>query len=147
MTTTAERMNMGRTIVKIKVENAYDLEVAALGQNGSAEVRSVEVDALVDTGASSLCMNRELIDKLGLRLTKEQLMSTATGAIRRRVFKNAWLTIMGRSCSVDVVEVNCKHQALVGYIPLESLDLIVDPKKQKVTPNPEHGDEMILDLV
>ena len=138
---------MGRTIVKIKVENAYDLEVAALGQKVPAEVRSVEVDALADTGASSLCLNRELIDKLGLRLAKEQLMSTATGSIRRRVFQNARLTIMGRSCSIDVVEVNCKHQALVGYIPLESLDLVVDPKAQKVTPNPEHGDEMILDLV
>ena len=145
MTTTTERTNMGRTIVKIKVEN--NIDIADLERGYRQNIRSIEVDALADTGASSLCLNRELIDKLGLELYKEQLMGTATGTISRRLYKNAWLTIMGRSCSAEVVEVNCKHQALVGYIPLESLDLVVDPKAQKVTPNPEHGDEMILDLV
>jgi clan AA aspartic protease len=142
-----EKKSTGRVIVPIKVENAYDVEAVELGEKTKNEIRHIEVDALVDTGSGLLCLNRELIDKLGLRLLKEMLMDTATGSIRRRIFKNARLTIMGRSCPIDVVEVASKHQALVGYLPLEALDLAVDPKAGKVTFNPEHGDEMILDLL
>jgi len=36
--------------------------------------------------------------------------------------------------------------ALLGYVPLEVLDLKVDPKTQAVIPNPEHGDKIVLDL-
>lgn len=36
--------------------------------------------------------------------------------------------------------------ALVGYIALENLDLQIDPKKQALIPNPEHGGKMVMDL-
>jgi hypothetical protein len=36
--------------------------------------------------------------------------------------------------------------ALLGYVPLEVLDLQVDPKVQAVIANPEHGDKIVLDL-
>ena len=36
---------------------------------------------------------------------------------------------------------------LVGFIPLESLDLVVDPKSGRVIPNPDHGGKWMVDLL
>jgi hypothetical protein len=36
---------------------------------------------------------------------------------------------------------------LVGYIPLENLDLVPDPRTHQVIPNPESGGEYTLDLL
>ena len=139
---------MGRTTVKIKVENIGDIELLERGYIDESKVRSLEIEALVDTGAGMLCLTPELIEKLGLRLLKEINVDTAIGVIKRKVYKNARLTILDRNCPIDVVEINSsKHQALVGYIPLEALDLVIDPKAQKVTTNPEHHGEMIIDLL
>jgi hypothetical protein len=37
--------------------------------------------------------------------------------------------------------------ALVGQIPLEAMDFVVDPARQTVIGNPAHGGEAISDLL
>jgi len=56
------------------------------------------------------------------------------------------LTIQGRSCNVDVLEVPDGVPALVGQIPLEFLDFVVDPKNRRLIGNPEHGGEQMFDM-
>jgi len=46
---------------------------------------------------------------------------------------------MGRSGNFDVVEVSDSAPDLLGQIPLEYLDFIVNSKAKKLQPNPEHG--------
>ncbi len=139
--------NMGRVIVSIKVANTIDNADAKRGYIKPENIRNIEIDALVDTGAGLLCLDPELIKKLGLDHLKDITVDTAEGPRKVKLFRNAILTILERSCPIDVVEIHSKNKALVGYLPLEALDLVVDPKAQKVIPNPEHGDEMILDLL
>jgi hypothetical protein len=50
---------------------------------------------------------------------------------------------MGRNGAFQVVEVDDEIPNLLGQIPLEYLDLVVDPKGQKLIPNPEHGDKQM----
>ena len=50
---------------------------------------------------------------------------------------------MGRYGHFDVVEVDNDVPNLLGQIPLEHLDFVVDPKRQKLVPNPEHGDRQM----
>jgi predicted aspartyl protease len=57
---------MGRITIPIKVENAVDFTLALQGQLSAEEVRSVELEALVDTGASLLCLPKSVIEALGL---------------------------------------------------------------------------------
>jgi hypothetical protein len=35
---------------------------------------------------------------------------------------------------------------MVGYLVLENLDLVVDPKGQSVIPNPAHEGKFVMDL-
>ena len=50
---------------------------------------------------------------------------------------------MGRRENFDVVEVPESVPNLLGQVPLEVLDLVVDSRKQKLIPNPEHGGEQM----
>ncbi|MDI6792385.1 MAG: aspartyl protease [bacterium] len=144
---------MGRVMTMIKVENLGDILLAERNQLDLKEIRSIELPALVDTGATMLCLPQKEISALGLSYLGDRgaepawRATTATGPVGRKVFQGARLTIMERTCTIDVMEIPEKGiPALVGYIALENLDFQVDPKKQALIPNPEHGGKMVMDL-
>ena len=45
----------------------------------------------------------------------------------------------------DVIEVPESVSNLLGQVPLEVLDLVVDSKGRKLIPNPAHGGEQMSD--
>ena len=49
------------------------------------------------------------------------------------------LTIQGRTCTMDVIEVPDAVPVLIGQIPLEHLDFVVDPRRRTLIGNPAHG--------
>ena len=65
-------------------------------------------------------------------------VTTANGAVR--------LTVQDRECTVDVCEVPDDCPVLIGQVPLELLDFVVDPVNQRLIGNPEHGGEQMYDL-
>ena len=56
------------------------------------------------------------------------------------------LTIQGRECTLDAYEIDDSFPVLVGQIPLEMLDWVVDPKGQRLIGNPAHGGDHIIDV-
>jgi hypothetical protein len=56
------------------------------------------------------------------------------------------LTIQGRECPTEVVEVPDSVPVLIGQIPLEYLDFVVDPRSRKLVGNPAHGGEHMFEL-
>ncbi len=137
---------MGRVTERIKVQNLIDVYNAAEGDLAETDIRTVEIDAMVDTGAAHLCLPPAAIKKLGLLASGSQRVRTANGAVTRRIFKGADVTIKERSTETAVMENDDDTPALIGYIILEMLDFVVDPKGQKVIPNPEHDGKWIMDL-
>lgn len=137
---------MGRITARIKVENLGDVFLAERGFPLPEGIRSIEIEALVDTGATFLCLPSSAIAALGLSLLETRRAVTANGIVERRVHAGARLTIMGRTCPLDVMELPEGTPALLGYVPIEILDLQPDPKSQRLIPNPAHGGEWILDL-
>lgn len=135
---------MGRIVTNIKVENAVDSSLAQQGRLPSAKVRSVEVEALVDTGAGLLCMPKLQIETLGLRKIGTRQVTTANGKVERDFYGDARLTVLKRDCAIDVIELPENTPVLLGYIALKNLDLIPDPTTERVYP--AHGDEIVLDL-
>jgi hypothetical protein len=49
-------------------------------------------------------------------------------------------------CHVDVMEVPDDVPVLIGQLPLEELDFVVDPLKGALIGNPAHGGEQMYDL-
>ena len=53
---------------------------------------------------------------------------------------------MGRDCVTEVVQLPDDRPVLVGQIPLEMLDFVVDVPNHRLIGNPEHGGEHLIDL-
>jgi predicted aspartyl protease len=138
---------MGRVLVTARIENMDDLAGVRLGVISPGDVRFVEVaDALVDTGATSLSMPLRLIQQLGLIPFRTRKARTSAGTVPVQIFGAVRLTIQGRECFTDVTELPDDCPVLIGQIPLESLDFVVDPHAQKLIGNPAHGGEHIMEL-
>ncbi len=129
---------MGQVNTHIKVANWFDLERVASGER-SEPVRTVEADALVDTGAVLFYLKASIVKELGLRPTRKVLSRTmANVSVERTVFSPVDLEIKGRSGTFEVVEVPDTLPNIVGQIPLERLDWVVDLRGWQLIPNPEH---------
>ena len=142
-----ENLAMGKVIVTAIIENLFDVARVEEGMLNADQVRSVEVtDALVDTGATFLSLPTRLITQLGLRKIQTRTARTTNGIRQVNVFGSARLTIQGRECRVSVAEIPDDCPVMIGQIPLEDLDFVVDPARQRLIGNPDHGGEQMIEL-
>ena len=108
-----------------------------------AEPRTIEVEALVDTGATRLYLKPSVIRALGLEKVDTLVSQTTNGPKRRAVYESVRLEVQGRYGDFNVVDIGENVPNLLGQIPLEYLDFVVDSKNRKLIPNPEHGDKQM----
>ena len=137
---------MGKVFVTAKIENLEDQYKAHQGLLPPDQVRTLCVDnALVDTGATGLLIPTRLLAPLGLRPTELKHGRTVSGPITMQKYEAVRLTIQGRNCVVEVLEVPDHCSVLIGQITLESMDWVVDPKNLRIIGNPAHGGEELVD--
>jgi clan AA aspartic protease len=142
-----ESATMGRVVTEATIENLKDVYAVSLGVRTEAEVRKINVDdALVDTGATLLSLPTQMIRQLGLQPFTKKRVTSSAGVIDVDLYEAVRLTIQGRSCTIDVLEVPDGVPVLIGQIPLEHLDFVVDPKNQKLIGNPRHGGEHMYEM-
>jgi clan AA aspartic protease len=138
---------MGKVIVPVRLENVYDLHEVRMGSRAPDAVRAADVpDALVDTGASTLSLPRRLVAQLGLNLLRTRSARTAGGTVALRVYGTVRLMVQGRECTCDVLELPDDCPVLIGQIPLELVDFVVDPAGQRLIGNPAHGGEEVIEV-
>ena len=109
------------------------------------EFKSVdkEENETVKTAAAAAL---EQIEKLGLLYSHTREVTTANGKVERRIFGGAVIIIQGRDIEMQVMENDAAAPPLIGYLILEAMDFVVDPKSQKILPNPAHDGKWIIDL-
>ena len=138
---------MGKVLVTARVESLQDLLDVERGMLSQNQVRFVEVsDAVVDTGATMLSLPKRFIQELGLRRFRTRRVRTVAGVMEVGIFGAVRLTIQDRDFTTDVAEVPDDSPVLIGQIPLEALDFVVDPCGQKLIGNPEHGGEQMIEI-
>ncbi len=96
--------------------------------------------------ATLLSLPTGLIQQLGLTRCSSRRVTTSTGPAEAALYDAVRLTIMGRSCTMDVLEMPDGAPALIGQIPLGYLDFVVVPQSQTLIGNPAHGGEHILEM-
>jgi len=138
---------MGRVLTEARIENLKDLWAVEQGLRTADEARSVVVtDALVDTGATLLSLPTALIQRLGLAKVATKRVRSSLGSGEASMHEAVRLTIQGRRCTMDVMEVPDGVPVLIGQLPLEHLDFVVDLRNQVLIGNPAHGGEHVYEL-
>ena len=139
---------MGRVMARMKLSNGTDLGRVAEGLLDPAAVRSVEVEGLVDTGATMLVLPADVVAALGLRHEGSRQVRYADGRVATvpRV-KGVHLEILGRDMTCDALVEPAGCTPLIGQIPLEALDLVVDLKSRDVRVNPASPDSPLMDML
>ena len=91
-------------------------------------------------------MPARLIQQLGLKPLRMRHVRTSAGLATVQMYGGVRLTIQGRDCLSDVTELPDDCPVLIGQIPLEALDFVVDPIGQRLIGNPAHGGEHIIEM-
>jgi predicted aspartyl protease len=142
-----ETNTVGVVLGTALIENQRGVDAADECRIPASQVRRFEVrDARVDTGATYVSMPMRLISQLGLKRIKTVQAKTTAGPISFGIFEQVKLTVQERDCEVRVAEVADNCPVLIGYIPLELLDFVVDNKNQRLIGNPDHGGEFMIDM-
>ncbi len=141
-----ETSTMGKVLVSAKIENLNDLFLVKQGKLAPEQVRRVEVtDAMVDTGTTHLMLPRRFVEQLGLERYRTRRAKTSGGMADIPICGMVLLTVQGRDCRLEVGEIPDDCPVLIGQLPLEMLDWVVDPIHQRLIGNPEHGGEHMIE--
>jgi clan AA aspartic protease len=117
---------MGTVYQKIRLSNA-----------AKPQLEEIDAKALVDSGAIDLCIPKHVAIQLKLEAIEQREVTFAdgrkdavdyVGPVKIEVFGRHAFT--GAMVMGDVV--------LLGAIPMESMDLLIDPRRQQLIPNPEN---------
>jgi clan AA aspartic protease len=135
-------MFMGIVHAEITLKNAIDVGEVHRGSLTEQEVRTATVQALVDTGAGTLVINEELREALGLTVRRLRQGELADGAKQvYQVTEPVEIHWQDRETACPALVLPGAREVLLGAIPLEDLDLVVDPVRQVLTG--AHGDEVL----
>jgi clan AA aspartic protease len=141
-----ETATMGKVLVSAKIENLRDLWDVARGTLQPEKVHRIEVaDALVDTGSTSLILPKRLLAQLDLMPMRTKRVKTIDGNVDLTAYGTVRLSVQGRECTCDVIEAPDTVPAIIGQVPLELMDWVVDPKGQQLIGNPAHGGEWAME--
>ncbi len=133
------RGGMGLTYATIEVVNAADLAVARRGLMPQEKVRRQPISMLVDSGAYMLCLNEGIMNQLGLDVLDEMEGELADGTRTRfPVAGPVDLYFGNRQTTCRAVILPGDSEPLLGAIPMEDMDVLIDPKSQELIINPEH---------
>jgi len=127
---------MGKVVEKLKLTNAFDAR------------RKLEVEAVIDTGATMLVLPLAAVRRLNLRKRTTATVRYANGKTAvKPVYGIVHLQIGKRVGDFDVLAEDDGGQALVGQIVLEQLDLVVDPRRKRLIPNPQSPDLPMVEIL
>jgi len=133
---------MGNVFAEITVKNVRDIGLAQAGYITENNVRSLTFTAIVDTGATTLVINEKIFNQLGLSVMETRDTNLAGGGrIECKVTDAVHIQWKDRFAVVNAV-VLPEGQPLLGVIPLEFMDLMVDPVNRELVG--VHGDHAVL---
>ncbi len=129
---------MGEVRADVTLENGDDLAFVRRGALEPAAVRKLKAKLLVDTGAVLVLLPQDMVEALGVA-TFDRVIVTLANEQKIELAKAGpfHLTVAGRSMAIDCLVGPPQCEPLLGQVVLETLDLIVDPVRQTLTPRPE----------
>ena len=101
--------------------------------------QSITAPALVDSGATFMCVTEAMAQQLGFDTSEvsAQFVRVADGR-QIKVPKIAPVEIAFENRTYVTEALVMGDEALMGVLPMEAMDLQIDPRRQRIIVNPDH---------
>ena len=100
------------------------------------DLSPVEVDALVDSGASELCIPESIQQELALESFDTRLAELADGKkYEVSVVEPVRIFYRGRRTATTAVVIG--NEVLLGAIPMQAMDVLIDPRSEQLIVPPD----------
>lgn len=101
------------------------------------DLAPVEVDALVDSGAFNLCLPQAIVAQLDLRVRRKQLVEMADSSlVEVDVVLPVRINFANRETATTALVLG--DEVLLGAIPMQDMDVLIDPRNERLIVNPRH---------
>lgn len=132
---------MGMVHAEIELVNVFDQELARKHLIGEDEIKRIRVVALVDSGAFMMAINENIQEYLQLPFVEKKSGELANGQVGEwDVVGPLEIRFKNRRSSCNAVVMPKDAEPLLGCIPLEDMDVLIDPIRRKLIVNPAHPD-------
>ena len=130
---------MGLVYAEIDLISIDDIVLSRRGFLDKDKIKQVTINALVDSGAYMLTINENVRAQLDLPLIEKQFGRLADETLLELdVVGPVEVRFENRRTTVDAIVLPGNTEVLLGSIPMEDMDILVDPKQQKLVVNPAH---------
>lgn len=106
-----------------------------LANDARDDLEEIDACAVVDTGALHLCIPEHIAMQLQLKTRQQREVQTADGKSHLVDYvAPVRISLLNRECVTGALVLG--NQVLLGAIPMEDMDLIIEPARQRVSVNP-----------
>ena len=124
---------MGHVNTQITLKNVFDVRDARQGILPEDKIRQATIDVMVDTGASMLVIDEKILQQIGAGIMEESEITLANDAKEKcKVTDPLVIKWEDRSITMPALVIENSPDFLLGVLPLEGMDLIVDTVNQKL---------------
>jgi clan AA aspartic protease len=128
---------MGFVYAEIELTSTEDLVLHRRGLLSQDKIKRMPVRAMVDSGSYVMVITDDIRKQLDLPLIQEQVFRLDDDKeVKGEVIGPVEIRFENRSTTVRAVVLPGAEEPLLGSIPLEDLDVVIDPKQQRLTVNP-----------
>ena len=128
---------MGYVYAEIQLTNEGDVEQNYRGLLPEDQIRRVTTTALVDSGAWDLVINEEVQKRLNLRFLERRTVKMADETLMELdVVGPIEVRFENKRTIVEAVILPGTSEVLLGAYPMEGLDVMIDPKGERLLVNP-----------
>jgi len=129
---------MGIIYADITLQNSTDVEMHRRGVLPSEQVRQMNVKALVDTGALTLTINDKIANQLNLSVQDQVVTELADGTRGKGdLVGPVNVRFDNRITSCLALVLPDATEVLLGAIPMEGMDVVIDPRLERLTVHPD----------
>ncbi|MEI6815519.1 MAG: retroviral-like aspartic protease family protein [Bacteroidota bacterium] len=138
---------MGLVYAEIELINGGDMEMASRNLMDKDEVRHMQVNMLVDSGAYMMAINESIQELLQFRSKgKRKVRMADESVVEYEVVGPIEVRFKNRSATCNAFVLPGNSEPLLGVIPMEEMDVIILPLRQQLVVNPENPDYAVLKM-
>jgi len=100
------------------------------------DLAPVNIDALVDSGAINLCIPEIVQRELGLEIVRQRVVQMADGSlVECGVVEPVSVRFENRRTTTTALVIG--DEVLLGAIPMQDMDVLIDPRNERLIVPPE----------